>query len=152
MKDIGDLKRETDEELRAAREHRLDRQAKERRDGPILNAFDRMSRGEPVEHTPGPRHAPQLLSMPPSTRVVHCKREKYDVYIGRPSKWGNPFKLETGDDRDAVIARYEKWLRSQPQLIAALGELSGKVLGCWCAPKSCHGDVLARLADEVNHG
>lgn len=82
------------------------------------------------------------------TTVVHCKRHKYDVYIGRPTKWGNPFTLTAGGDRVAVIARYEAWLRTQPRLMAALGELRGKVLGCWCAPKACHGDVLARLADE----
>ena len=84
------------------------------------------------------------------TRVVHCKREKYDVYIGRPSKWGNPFKLYPGDDRAEVLARYEAWLRQQPHLMASLHELRGKVLGCWCAPKLCHGDVLAKLAEEVS--
>jgi hypothetical protein len=38
---------------------------------------------------------------------------------------------------------------SQPALIAALGELRGKVLGCWCKPALCHGDVLAEFADAV---
>jgi hypothetical protein len=94
-----------------------------------------------------------------SGRVVPCKREPFDVYIGRAmphyglpgSKWGNPFKLERGDgkvERAACLARYEAWLRAQPQLMAALPELRGKVLGCWCAPKICHGDVLVRLANE----
>lgn len=83
------------------------------------------------------------------TRVVHCKRKPYDVYIGRPSKCGNPFKLHPGGDRDAVIGQYERWVRTQPDLMASLHELRGKTLGCWCAPKLCHGDVLARLADEV---
>jgi len=85
------------------------------------------------------------------TTVVHCKRSKFDVYIGRPSKWGNPFPLAKGAsalDRAAAVDAYEKWLCAQPQLMASLHELRGKVLGCWCAPKACHGDVLARLADE----
>lgn len=60
MKDLDELKRETESELRAARERREDRQARERRDGPILAAFDCMAAGQPVEHTPGPRHAPSL--------------------------------------------------------------------------------------------
>ena len=81
-------------------------------------------------------------------RVVHCKRDRYDVYIGRPSKWGNPFAIGRDGTRAQVIARYEQWVRSQPELIAALPELEGKTLGCWCAPKGCHGDVLARLAVE----
>ena len=49
--------------------------------------------------------------------------------------------------RDDVIARYEAWLLEQPELAAALPELAGKTLGCWCAPRACHGDVLARLAN-----
>ena len=83
------------------------------------------------------------------TRVVHCRKSKYDVYIGRPSKWGNPFKLEEGQDRAAVILRYREWLMEQTELLAALPELRGKVLGCWCKPQSCHGDVLAELASKT---
>lgn len=86
--------------------------------------------------------------------VVHCKRENHDVYIGRPSKWGNPFshlpntlaKFRVAS-REEAIRRYEMWLKAQPHLVAALPELRGKVLGCWCAPLACHGDVLIRLAN-----
>lgn len=80
--------------------------------------------------------------------VVHCKRDAYDVYIGRPSKWGNPFPLRNEADRMQVIIEFEAWIRSQPELMAALPELKGKILGCFCAPKPCHGDVLARLANR----
>lgn len=87
------------------------------------------------------------------TRVVHCKREPYDVYIGRPSKWGNPFSHKPGTlarfqvaTVAEAISRYEEWVKEQPHLMAALPELHGKVLGCWCAPGPCHGDVLTRLA------
>ena len=81
--------------------------------------------------------------------VVHCKRAPHDVYIGRPSQWGNPFVVGRDGTRAQVIARYERWLCGQPELLAALPELAGKSLGCWCAPAPCHGDVLARLAAEV---
>ena len=84
------------------------------------------------------------------TRVVHCKREPYDVYIGRPSKWGNPFKLATGAsdlERRRCLDKYLAWLKQQPELMAAIPELRGKTLGCWCAPKLCHGHALALLAD-----
>ena len=77
---------------------------------------------------------------------MHCKRAAHDVYIGRPSKWGNPFVIGRDGTREEVIARYEAWLLEQPELVAALPELAGKTLGCWCAPRACHGDVLARLA------
>jgi hypothetical protein len=83
------------------------------------------------------------------TRVDHCKRERFDDYVGRPSRWGNPFPLRPGDDRAECLAKYEAWLVTQPHLMASLHELRGKVRGCWCAPQMCHGDVLARLADET---
>jgi hypothetical protein len=79
--------------------------------------------------------------------VVHCKREAFDVYIGRPGKWGNPFVIGKDGTRQQVIAKYRKWLVSQTSLMKALPELKGKVLGCWCAPQACHGDVLAELAN-----
>jgi len=81
------------------------------------------------------------------TTVVHCKKAPYDVYIGRPSKWGNPFKLEDFDSREACLDAYRSWLTSQPDLLESLSELRGRTLGCWCSPKQCHGDILAALAD-----
>lgn len=83
------------------------------------------------------------------TRVVHCKRAPYDVYIGRGGRWGNPFVIGRDGDRAEVIAKYERWLLTQPELLAALPQLRGRTLGCWCAPRPCHGDVLARLADAT---
>ena len=83
------------------------------------------------------------------TRVVHCKRAPYDAYIGRGGRWGNPFVIGRDGDRAEVIAKYERWLLTQPELLAALPQLRGRTLGCWCAPRPCHGDVLARLADAT---
>jgi len=70
------------------------------------------------------------------------------VYIGRPSKWGNPFVIGKDGNREEVIAKFEEWILGQPQLLAQLNELKGKDLVCWCAPEACHGDVLARLANN----
>lgn len=81
------------------------------------------------------------------SKVVHCKRDPHDVYIGRPSKWGNPFAIGRDGTRDEVVAKYREWVQQQPELMAALPELRGKVLGCWCSPKACHGDVLLELAN-----
>lgn len=86
-------------------------------------------------------------------KVVHCKKEPYDVYIGRPSVWGNPFSHKEGTKakykvatREEAIAKYEEWILNQPELVErAKKELRGKVLGCWCAPLPCHGDVLLKL-------
>lgn len=89
-------------------------------------------------------------------RVVHCKRESYDVLVARPSKWGNPFTHRPSKlasiyvaTREEAIEKYEEWIKTQPELMAALPELHGKVLACWCAPKACHADVLLRLAAEA---
>lgn len=68
------------------------------------------------------------------------------IYISRGSKWGNPFVIGRDGDRMAVIARYERWLTDQHQLLRALDELRGCDLVCWCAPLACHGDLLKRLA------
>lgn len=80
--------------------------------------------------------------------VVHCEKDDYDVYIGRPSKWGNPFISGKDGTRKEVIEKYRVWLLDQPDLMSSLPELEGKILGCWCKPKSCHGDVLADLANR----
>ena len=81
------------------------------------------------------------------TIVVNVKTEAYDVYIGRPSIWGNPFKLPRDGSRDECIEKYRKWILHQPHLLSRVHELRGKRLGCFCAPLKCHGDVLAALAD-----
>jgi hypothetical protein len=85
------------------------------------------------------------------TRVVHCKKEPYQVYIGRPSKWGNPFQTGKDGTREEVIKKYKAWILEQLDLLKAIvPELKGKILGCWCHPKPCHGDILAMLADTID--
>lgn len=92
-----------------------------------------------------------------SPKVVHCKKDAYQVYIGRPSKWGNPYThiadkttkaTHIVATREEAIAKYKEWILTQPQLLSSLHELKGKVLGCWCSPQACHGDVLLELANK----
>jgi len=82
------------------------------------------------------------------TRVVHCKRDRYDVYIGRGSIWGNPFRIGPDGTREEVIQKYTAWVLKQPKLLSELPKLKGKVLGCWCKPLACHGDVLVELVER----
>jgi hypothetical protein len=89
------------------------------------------------------------------TKVIHHHaRQQYEgpvgdgtyVYIGRPTKWGNPFKIGVDGTREEVIEKFRAYWYAieQTQLrLDALRELPGKTLGCWCAPKPCHGDVIA---------
>lgn len=80
----------------------------------------------------------------------------FDVYIGREntwlglpqSKWANPFIMVRRSERAEVIKKYREYIESNPDLIAALPELSGKVLGCYCKPIACHGDVLIELYNK----
>ena len=53
------------------------------------------------------------------------------VYVGRPSRWGNPFVLGRDGTRDEVIAKYRAWIVQQPALMVALPELRNKDLVCW---------------------
>ena len=95
------------------------------------------------------------------TTVVHVKEQiKYSdnyVYIGRPTKWGNPFThLRTNTKaefvvatREEAIAKYENYLLGRQDLIDSLHELKGKMLGYWCKPSSCHGDILKKYVDKL---
>ena len=80
------------------------------------------------------------------TKVVHCKKEPYDVYIGRPGPWGNPFEIGKDGSRLEVIKKYKEWIVTQ-DIMQSIDSLKGKVLGCWCRPEACHGDILQELAD-----
>jgi hypothetical protein len=97
-----------------------------------------------VRHLPGfAEHHPIV---PPDAVYIGRRNARYRLPA---SKWGNPFSVRREADREAVIAAYEKWLRSQRDLMEALDELRGRDLVCWCAPLPCHGDVLLRLAARV---
>jgi hypothetical protein len=64
------------------------------------------------------------------------------------SKWANEFGDRPDGSRAVAIAKYRAWIMQQPKLMAALPELRGKDLLCWCAPERCHGDVLLDLANR----
>lgn len=70
------------------------------------------------------------------------------VYVGKTSQWGSPFQVGWDGTAEEIIDKYRAWLKSQPKLLADLPTLRGKVLGCYCAPRPCHGDVLAELAQS----
>lgn len=97
------------------------------------------------------------------TRVVHVLSQEWAetpedqrVYIGRAnrkygfkqSKWANHFKIMRHGTRSEVVQKYGAWVMQVKYLREAIGELRGKVLGCWCKPRECHGDFLAYLADH----
>ena len=66
------------------------------------------------------------------------------VYVGRPTKWGNPFQMSGEEDRDLVCDQYDMYLEMNH---IDCSELKGKDLVCWCAPLRCHADILLRRAN-----
>lgn len=96
-------------------------------------------------------------------RIVNIsKTNDYDIYIGRSSMYGNPFRVDIDGDRHAVIAMYKSWLlrwldgnkleiingHSNKYICEHLHRLKGKILGCHCAPSACHGDILEELTNR----
>lgn len=92
-----------------------------------------------------------------TTVVNKHHRVPYDVYIGRGSKWGNPFSHMNNtkaqfkvNTREEAINSYREWIKNQPHLLNSLHELKGKTLCCFCKPSACHGDVLVELIEKEN--
>lgn len=91
--------------------------------------------------------------------VVHVKKHKYDVYVGRPTEYGNPFSVDKYG-RERCIEMYEDWITGylrKPLRDKMKRELYSKVLACWCAqepiehtqdPVICHAQIIARIANE----
>lgn len=84
-------------------------------------------------------------------RVVNTKRHRFTHYIGRPSLFGNPFVLGRDGDRDRVITMFEQMARRDPSMLAAIKVLpENAILGCYCKPLACHGDVIVKLWKEMH--
>lgn len=85
--------------------------------------------------------------------VVNRRDAPYDIFIGRPSPLGNPFRIGQDGSREDVIRKYEAYARDRversPVFRRQILECHGKRLGCYCAPLPCHGDVIAVLAEEL---
>lgn len=81
-------------------------------------------------------------------KVVNINTGEHEVYIGRPSRWGNPFKIGIDGTRMEVIRKYKEWLLNNEELMNdIMKKLDGKILGCHCKPKRCHGDVLVEVIE-----
>ena len=68
------------------------------------------------------------------------------IYIGRGSKWGNPFRIGVDGDRAAVIAKHARWLRISITCCARSTNFAAK-FAVLLPPAACHGDLLLRLAN-----
>jgi len=90
--------------------------------------------------------------------LEHWLEKENHIYIGRnmsfyvkgakKSKWFNPFS-EKKYGRDKCIDLYKEYLLNNSELFNNISELSGKVLGCWCKPNKCHGDIIIQLISSI---
>jgi len=98
----------------------------------------------------GPKPITRVVNIRTSSLWIKARLEQ-KVFIGRPSKWGNPFMLDRDGTRDEVITKHMEYLRKNPKLMMSLkdGELVGKLLGCFCKPGRCHGDNYIIVMKEM---
>ena len=96
-----------------------------------------------------------VSQMASETKLVNIKTNpewKQDpdfVYIGRPDQFGNPFIIGLHGNRETVIQLYREWLANNPLMLTVIkARLKGKILGCYCTPKKCHGDVILEVLDN----
>lgn len=96
---------------------------------------------------------PTVRNLPGPARVQRQRRAGWRmppgvVYVGRPTRWGNPWRVE---DLGAVeaVARYRADLLADPDRVAVVRrELRGRDLVCWCRLDAfCHADVLLAVAN-----
>ncbi len=98
--------------------------------------------------------------MPKVYNKRHKDVPKDAVYVGRPTKWGNPwshlpnttakYKVAT---REEAVEKFREYAYNHVHtsdlfMADVRNELRGKDLVCWCAPKSCHADVLLEIANK----
>jgi hypothetical protein len=88
------------------------------------------------------------------TVVVNKYKDRFDVYIGRGSAFGNPFEIGKDGTREEVIERYRDWFlkklkneRFKKQVL----KLKGKRLGCFCKPLACHGDIIVEYLERESN-
>lgn len=94
------------------------------------------------------------IKTPVVRMVVNVFNARCDVDIRRPGIWGNPFIIGKDGTRQEVLDKYRVWITTSTdpkaeELRQKLPRLQGKVLGCCCKPKPCHGDVLLELISKL---
>ena len=82
------------------------------------------------------------------------KTKKYNVYIGRGSIYGNPYKIGKDGTREEVVEKYKKYfykrMLTDKEFRDKVHSLKGKILGCYCAPDLCHGNVILEYLEKKN--
>ena len=98
------------------------------------------------------------MAVDSKTKVIHIRNKKGtsdEVYIGRGSIYGNPYRLVAGAARGSTLVKFrayaEQRLKDDPEYREAVRALKGKTLVCFCKPLPCHGDILVELTELLNN-
>ena len=86
--------------------------------------------------------------MPRVYNKHHKNAPKDAVYVGRPSKWGNPYAISGEITREKAVEYYRQHVRGKEEAIRT--ELRGRDLVCFCAPLACHADILLEIANDLS--
>ena len=88
-----------------------------------------------------------------NTKVVNKRKDKFDIYIGRPSKFGNPFIIGKDGTREEAIEKYKQYfyerIKTDSEFKQEVLKLEGKTLGCFCKPATCHGDIIVSWLEDI---
>ncbi|MEA9886925.1 DUF4326 domain-containing protein [Xanthomonas campestris pv. raphani] len=117
--------------------------------------FDSGSSSEIIESLRLLNVLAKVISTPLTTVVNRDKGEKFDIYIGRGTVWGNPYPIGRAGDREEVLRKYQydfdrrllDFFQDHDRNVA---EIRGRVLGCHCKPSACHGDIIARYVNSLD--
>lgn len=82
------------------------------------------------------------------TKVVNLRTDKYTKYIGRGSPLGNPFRIGKDGTRKEVIQKFKQHFLNDPKLQLIAKTYKGEILGCFCKPLPCHGDIIVEFLNE----
>lgn len=94
------------------------------------------------------------------TTVVNVRRNSSDIFVGRPSMFGNPFIIDVHGNREEVLEKFAPYfyerLASDDNFKKRVLALRGRVLGCYCKPPEgfngrllCHGQIIAGYLDNI---
>lgn len=87
------------------------------------------------------------------TTIYNKYKDTYDVYIGRPTIYGNPFQIGKDGTREDVVKKYKRYfferLAEDKEFEEKILTLKDKRLGCFCKPLACHGDIICDYLNSL---
>lgn len=98
-------------------------------------------------------------------KICNLRKEScsnaWDIRVDRSSILGNPFYMHSESERELVCKKYEQYFNEQIQVNKAFRDEINRLrsiyaqygklnLFCWCAPKKCHAETIAKFLEEMS--